>query len=152
MWKVTRETAEIEAERMAERMRRADIETGLRVCPVCRGPTRIVVFGLEGNGVWVGCDETDECSRYIEIHTEGWSIEEVAAEWNKYNSGIFLVLRRAKMWFRRHFGAEKRREKRENRQKLEEKRAKEDKMREIFGVERGKKPRRWWRIWDLGKR
>ena len=152
MWKVTRETAEIEAERMAERMRRADIETRLRVCPVCRGPARIVEFGLEGNGVWVGCDETDECSRYIEIHTEGWSIEEVAAEWNKYNSGIFLVLRRAKMWFRRHLGVEKRMEKRENRRKLEEKRVKEDKMREIFGVERGKKPRMWWRIWDFGKR
>ena len=146
VWVVTRETAEIEAKYKQEEAARKELELGLARCPVCKGAAKVVEFGLEGNGVWIGCDRTDECSRYIEIHTEGWSVWEVAEEWNRYNRGVYLAIRRVKRWIREHFSAEKRREKRENRKILEENRAKEAKRREIFGLEQPKKKGIWGRI------
>lgn len=146
IWSVTRETAEIEAEQRREEAARREIELGLAKCPVCRGEAKVVEFGIEGNGVWVGCDRTEECSRYIEIHTEGWSVGEVAGEWNLYNSGIFLMIRRAKRWFRMHFGAEKWQERRENREKEEKNREKEAKRREIFGLKQPKREGFWHRV------
>lgn len=146
IWVVTKETAEIEAEQRQEEAARRELETGLARCPVCGKTAKVVEFGLEGNGVWVGCDRTEECSRYIEIHTEGWSVWEVAEEWNRYNSGIYLLIRRAKRWFRLHFGAEKWQKKRENREKEAKKREKEAKRREIFGLEEPKREGFWRRI------
>lgn len=110
---ITKETAEIEAARERDRQKRLLLERGLVPCGVCGKRAKMVEFGLEGNGVWVGCDRSAECCRYIEIHTEGWSAEEAAAEWNRYNSGMFGVLRK---WERglREWG-EKRREKKERR-------------------------------------
>ena len=146
IWEVTRETSEIEAKHRQEEAARKELELGLAKCPVCKGAAKIVEFGIAGEGIWIGCDRTDECSRYIEIHTEGWSVWEVAEEWSRYNSGVFLLIRRVKRWFRKHLGAEKRREKRENRKKLEEKRAEEAKRREILGLEPPKREGIWVRI------
>lgn len=145
-WAVTRGTEELEAERQTERAARLAIEHGLAKCPVCRGAARIVEFGLFGTGVWIGCDRTEECSRYIELHTEGWSIEECAAEWNKCNSGVCLVIRRVKKWFRERFGAEKRAEKRKIREEIVKNRAESERRREIFGVEKPKKRGFWSRM------
>lgn len=145
-WAVTRGTAELKAKLMAERAERLDMESRLRKCPVCKGATKVVEFGLFGTGVWVGCDRTDECSRYIELHTEGWSIEECVAEWNKYNSGLYLCARRAKIWFRKHFGAEKRAEKRRKKEEIARKRAEDERRRALFGVEKPKKRGFWVRL------
>ena len=93
---ITKETAEIEAARERERQKRLALEMSAVRCGVCGMMAKIVEFGLEGNGVWVGCDRTEECCRYIEIHTEGWSAEECVAEWNRYNSGMFGWLRKMK--------------------------------------------------------
>ena len=150
IWRETRGTEEIEAERRREESERAELEKGLARCSVCNGAAKIVEFGLEGNGVWIGCDRTEECSRYIEIHTEGWSIREVAEEWNRNNRGVNLVIRRVKRWFRERFGEEKRREKRKKREFLAKKRVEETKMREIFGISEGKKEGFWGKL--LAKR
>lgn len=132
VWTVTRETGEIEAKQREEAAARMEVALGLARCPVCRGFAKVEEFGIDGKGIWIGCDNTDECARYIEIHTEGWSIWEVAEEWNRYNRGIFLLIRKVKRWFRLHFGAEKWRKKRENRAKIEKKRVEEAKRREIL--------------------
>jgi ssDNA-binding Zn-finger/Zn-ribbon topoisomerase 1 len=146
IWSVTRETAEIEAEHKREEAARRKLEAGLAKCPICGMRAKVVEFGLEGNGVWIGCDRTEECSRYIEIHTEGWSVWEVAEEWNRYNRGVFLVIRRAKRWIRKHFGAEKWRNSRENREFLEKKRAEEAKRREILGIKEPERGGFWHKV------
>ena len=146
VWKETRSTEEIAAERERERTERRELESGLRRCSVCGGAAKIVEFGLEGNGVWVGCDRTAGCSQYIEIHTEGWSAAESAAEWNKYNSGVYLLLRREKRWYISNFGAEEWKEKRENREKMRKMRQEEERRREIFGIEGEKKVGFWRRV------
>ena len=152
VWKETGGEVAILERAAAERKRFAEIEGSLAKCPVCRYEAKAVVFGAEGNGVWVGCDRCDECSRYIVLHTEGWSLEECAAEWNRYNSGVFLFIRRAKIWFRRRFGEEKRWEKRKNREEMGKKRAEDAKRREIFGIEGGKGIRKWWQVWRKGNK
>lgn len=152
VWRETRGTEEIAAEERKERERIARIESGLAKCSVCGGGAKWRVFGLEGHGVWVGCDRSAECSEYIEIQTEGWSLEEVAAEWNRYNSGVFGIIRRMKRWIKKRFGARKRAENREKaakRAKIEEERAKRA---QIFGVEREKRAGRWWKIWRKGNK
>lgn len=146
IWAVTRETAEIEAKRKREEAARKELEKSLARCSVCKGAGKVVEFGLEGKGVWVGCDRTSECSRYIEIHTEGWSAREVAEEWNRYNSGVYLVIRKIKRWFRLCFGAEKRRERRENKKIFEEKCVEEAKRREIFGIKRLEREGFWHKV------
>lgn len=146
IWQVTKGSEELEAERAAEEAKLREIECGLAKCPVCGRAARIVEFGLFGTGVWIGCDRTEECSRYIELHTEGWSVEECAAEWNRCNSGVCLVIRRVKKWFRERFGAEKRAEKRKNREEIAKKRAESERRREIFGVEKPKKRGFWSRM------
>lgn len=152
IWTVTRGAEEIRREVLAEAEKYAGLVKGLARCPVCGNEAKAVVFGAEGLGVWVGCDRSDECCKYIEIHTEGWSLEEVAAEWNKYNSGLFRWIRRAKRWFRRQFGAESRAEKAEilkKKAKSEEEKAKRE---QIFGIKRGNKCGGWWKIWRKGNK
>lgn len=146
IWTVTRETAEIEAKQREEEAARRELEEGLAKCPVCGSKAKVVEFGLEGNGVWVGCDRTEECVRYIEIQTEGWSVFEVAGEWNRNNSGVYLLIREIKRWFRLHFGAEKWRKKRKNREIEEGNRKKEAKRREIFGLKQVKREGFWHRV------
>lgn len=152
VWTVTRGTEELERERAEENARRELIEKGLRRCPVCKGAAKIVEFGLEGNGVWVGCDRTAECSRNIVLHIEGWSIEEAAAEWNRYNSGIYLLLRKMKMWVERHLGARKRLENQQKREEEKRQRALDEKRREVFGIKN--KPKVWQKVlgWVKGRR
>lgn len=152
IWTVTRGAEEIRREMAAEAERYSGLVKGLARCPVCGKEAKAVVFGAEGLGVWIGCDRSEECCRYIEIHTEGWSLEEVAAEWNKYNSGVFRWIRRAKRWLKLHFGAGKRVEKAEmlkKKAKIEEERAKREQM---FGVKREKSKRKRWKFWRKGNK
>ena len=107
---------------------------GLAKCLVCGSEAEIVVFGFEGNGVWVGCCKTDDCSRFIEYHKSGYSISDAVKDWNRLNSGIFGKIRRLKMWFRNNFGVVAAEKKRIKRAESEKKRAKERKMEEIFGI------------------
>lgn len=101
IWNEVRGSEELKREREGWDKRIKAIELGLRKCPVCGERVGVKIFGLEGNGVWIGCNKGVECSRYIELHTEGWSVEEVAAEWNRNNSGIRGMIRRAKMGIKR---------------------------------------------------
>lgn len=144
IWKVTKGTAEIEAEERAKLEQVRKIVDGLARCSVCGGRARVKVFGLEGNGVWVGCIRSPECSRYVELHTEGWSLEECAAEWNWYNTGWRKVLRKCKVWCMRRWGRVARAEKGWAKKVAEEKREVEERRREVFGVDEPKKGG-WWR-------
>lgn len=103
-------------------------------CPVCGGEAKCVQFGIRSEGVWIGCDRSMECSRYIEVHLRGWSIEETARDWNRRNSGVCLAIRRIKGWFRKRFGAMAREERRIKERKELEKREKEAKLKELFSV------------------
>lgn len=152
IWTVTRGAEEVSREVLAEAERFAKFVKGLAKCPVCGEEAKAVVFGAEGLGVWIGCDRSDECCRYIEIHTEGWSLEEAAAEWNKYNTGVFRLIRRAKRWIKKHFGAEKRAKEAEILKKIAKIEEEEAKRERIFGVNRGKKRRRWWKFWRKGNK
>ena len=134
LWTVTRSAEEIAAEREAERKHAEELEAGLARCSVCGEAAKVVEFGLEGNGVWIGCDRSEECSRYIEMHEGGWSIEEAAAEWNRYNTGMYLVARRMKRWMRERFGAERRAERAREKQKRAKEAAERAKRREVFGI------------------
>ena len=120
---------------------------GLAKCPVCKGSAKIVLFGLRGNGVWVGCDKTEECSRYIERHLEGWSIEDTVADWNRRNKGWRKWARGAKRWYRVRFGSEERAKKRVLRELKAKKEEELAKRRARFGILPPKKAKRWWKFW-----
>ncbi|MGN0130720.1 MAG: hypothetical protein ACI4CE_07530 [Methanomethylophilus alvi] len=152
IWTVTRGAEEIRREVMAEAERFAKMVKGLARCPVCGREAKAVVFGAGGLGVWVGCDRSIECSKYIAIHTEGWSLEEVAAEWNRYNSGVFRSIRRAKRWFHLHFGAEKRVERKEKLKKEAKVGEEKAKREQVFGIKSVSKRGEWWRIWRKGNK
>ena len=139
VWRESRGTEEVRAEIEREREERREVESGLARCSVCGGEAKVEEFGLEGNGVWIGCDKTAECRRYIEIHTEGWSIREAAEEWNRYNSGLYLLVRKLKRWISKRVGAERMRELREGRERKREEEAKKARLREVFGLNVGKK-------------
>lgn len=134
IWKVTG-GAEEHYRKEAERFERVkSVIRDLARCGECGGEARAVVFGRGGKGVWVGCDRSVDCSRNIEIHTEGWSLEETAREWNRYNGGWRRVLRKVKGWFRKRFGELARREREMEREK-ERKEAEKRKARgRIFGI------------------
>lgn len=140
------------AERYLREQRRREEEfnrlvSGLVKCKVCGGAAKVQRFGRKGEGVWVGCDRTNECSRYIEIHTEGWSLEDTARDWNRRNSGMYGAIRRVKRWWRLHFGKMARAERREKRAKEEEKKAKRLRMMELLGIKMPKKAKKWWKVW-----
>lgn len=124
-----------------------EITEGLEKCPVCKSPAQLIRFGYHNRGIWVGCDRTEECSRYIERHSEGWSIEDTADCWNHRNRGIRKVIRLAKRWFRLHFGSEVRAEKRYKRELAAQKLAEIAKRREVFGIIEPKKAKKWWKMW-----
>lgn len=152
IWKETRGTEELKREMALEEARRQGIVMGLARCPVCEKPAKAVEFGAEGNGVWVGCDRTDECCRYIEIHLEGWSLEECAGEWNRYNRGMMRKVRKLKRWASKKFGKERRAEKERERAKKDASAMKMEQMREIFGLKEAKIERKWWNFWRNGNR
>lgn len=125
MGKVWRETGgekEYLRRKEEERLNRISIEAGLERCPVCGGRARVAIFGMEKRGVWVGCDASERCMRNIEWHSEGWSMKEVAEEWNRRNRGWRRGVRKLKMWLEREFGAEKRYERKIRREAEKERR------------------------------
>lgn len=128
-----------------------EITEGLAKCPVCKRPAKLVRFGFHNRGVWIGCDRTEECSRYIERHSEGWSIEDTAECWNRRNSGMRKAIRMAKRWFRVHFGSEVRAERRRKRELAAKKRAEIARRREVFGIIEPKKAKKWWKLWQFGQ-
>ena len=156
VWRVVRETSEIE-----EGVRRDEeswkvVEDGLVRCPVCGGAAKVVVFGMEGEGVWVGCDRSVECCRNIEIRSEGWSVREVAGEWNKYNSGVLGWIRRAKVWCLKRWGKRAKEWKEMEKARWAEEERVEKERERVFGVGRregGKREKkRWTRIWRKGNK
>ena len=152
VWKETRGTGELVREVMeAEERRRKKVE-GMARCVVCNGAARAEVFGAEGRGVWVGCDRSPDCSRYIELHEEGWSLDEVMEEWNRWNGGVYRAIRKLKYWIWRAFSAEKRAERREKRCREAENGEKTARRCEIFGVEMGKRRSFWEKGWLKGNR
>lgn len=109
-----------------------EILLGLKRCPVCGGVAMGYRFGIKGQGIWIGCLQTEECGRYIEWHKEGWSLSEVAREWNKRNSGISLLIRRVKKWIRDSIGAEGQWRRKEAKRKREEQKERAAKARAII--------------------
>lgn len=147
LWKELRSAEDIQADKAAKEARLSKIRAGLVRCPKCGGEAKIIVFGAEKQGVWVGCDRGEGCVRYIAWHKEGWSIEEVCAEWNKMNSGIWRVIRKVKGWLSERFGKVRRAEKRMESAKKKAQAAWRKRRAEIFGVrlERKRRFQRWIR-------
>lgn len=152
LWRVTdgAETAlRAEAERRQKYRR---IRAGLAKCLVCGREANIVQFGRGGKGVWIGCDRTEACCRYIEYHAEGWSIEETARDWNRRNRGFRKWIRLLKKWIYDRFGEQKRAERRYLRE-LEAKKSREIALRrERFGFSEPKEPTRWWKFVRKGNK
>lgn len=121
-----------------------DLAEGLVRCPVCYREAEACLFGFENRGVWVGCNFSPECARYIEWHGphEGWTLTMAKKEWNRKNSGMAGWLRRVKIWFRLHgFGKreeEKAWEKRERAAKKAAMREKRRLAKEIMARKREK--------------
>ena len=128
---------------MLERMKENQIVGSLVRCPVCGERAKAVVFGYKEEGIWIGCDRSEECARNIEYHKEGWSLEETARDWNRRNSGIRLLIRRMKMLWERMFSRANRAARRISREREAEKRAKEARLAEIFGIERPRGGNKW---------
>lgn len=97
---------EKEHQEKLQTVREEEIETvkGLARCPVCGGRAEAYKFGIEKNGIWIGCIRSSECARYVEYHNEGWSLYEVASDWNRKNRGVNKIIRRVKGWVRRKVG------------------------------------------------
>ena len=153
LWTET-DGAEQVLRREAEQERRyAEIKAGLAKCPVCKGAAEIVRFGLSREGVWVGCDRTEKCCRYIEYHSRGWSVEETARDWDHRNRGLRKVVRLIKRWFTERFGrmaraercmkSERMRGERRKRQKGERCSGGEWREREKVGGSFGRKGNEW---------
>lgn len=119
---------------LLEQMKENQILGSLVRCPVCGGKAKAVVFGFQEEGIWVGCDRSEECARNIEFHSEGWSLEETANDWNRRNRGIRLLIRRIKMLFEKVFSRENRAERRIKREREAEERAKIERLAEILGI------------------
>ena len=151
LWKETGGEKRYLSQKAKERARRREIEEGLAKCPVCGKGAKVRIFGLGGNGLGVGCDRSVKCSRNIEYHKEGWSLEEVAEDWNRRNRGIRLLIRRIKMWFEWKFGKEAKWEKQKRKEKARIKREIEKKRREIFGNKGRKRLIDRIKFWRKGK-
>ena len=135
----------------ARELAEAEMISGLARCSVCGGAARVVKFGRdlsgEYTGVWVGCDKTDKCARNIEIHTEGWSVKDTIADWNRFNSGMYRVIRKVKGWFRNRFGKVASAEKRVLHEKKMERAKKRTEMMIQFGIITKGKQKKGWRFW-----
>lgn len=127
---------EYKKRKAAEAAKEMEIVGGLARCSECGGRAKAVIFGIGGKGVWVGCDKRPECWRHIECHTEGWSLEECAEAWNKYNRGWRREIRKVKSWFRERIGEEARMERRAARARKKIENEEEEKRRERFGIKK----------------
>ncbi|MBO6031664.1 MAG: hypothetical protein J6Q22_09345 [Prevotella sp.] len=121
-----------ESDKMQEKVE--SLKRGLARCQVCGEEAEIVFFGARGEGVWVGCCQTVECSRYVEYHKEGWSVEDAVRDWNRRNRGVLGLIRRIKRWFRNNLGEVAAEKRRVSKEKKGKKRENKKKMKEIFGV------------------
>lgn len=139
LWRVT-DGAERELTRAEkERFHIMGVLAGLEKCQVCGESAKICLFGLEGNGVWIGCDRSVECARNIEYHQEGWSIDDVAECWNHRNSGLNWLIRKVKGWFRGKFGERAREWRRKDEEAREREESDERRRREVFGIAEAKR-------------
>lgn len=152
LWTVTGGAEKIVAEEAEREKRYAEIKAGLARCPVCKGAAEIVRFGFRGKGVWVGCDRTEACSRYIEFHSEGWSVEDTARDWNKRNRGVRKLVRLTKKWFSDRFGSRQRADKRFRAEIAAKKAAEVAKRREVFGINEPQRAKRWWEFGKKGNK
>lgn len=143
IWKEVKGVAETEAEREEQATKEVLFWLGLKRCPECGGEARVSIFGRDLEGVWVGCEATPYCAKYIEYRKEGWSIAEVVREWNKYNSGVYKVLRRIKRWFSIRYGADARYLKRRKKERKAKARKEEAVRALVYGVESSKKRKNW---------
>ena len=151
LWTET-DGAEQVLRREAEQERRyAEIKAGLAKCPVCKGAAEIVRFGLSREGVWVGCDRTEKCCRYIEYHSRGWSVEETARDWDHRNRGLRKVVRLIKRWFTERFGRMARAERCMKSERDARRAAEAAKRREVFGGRMERKGKSWWKFWKKGQ-
>ena len=152
LWKET-DGAEKSIERdLAWRSHILGILGGLARCPECGGEAKICIFGFDGEGVWVGCDETEECARNIEYHKEGWSVDDVAECWNHRNSGLNWLIRKVKGWFRKRFGRRAREDRGWEREIAAREEAEKEKRREVFGIEKPKREGKIPRLKNLFKK
>lgn len=145
VWRETGGEERARLERVNREMARKEIEWGLADCPVCGGRAKIVEFGMRKEGVWVGCARSAECARNVVLHSEGWSVLECAEEWNRLNSGIFLLIRRLKMWYAGRYGRIKRMERRCRWERAKEIERINRERGEFFGIEAGIKRRGVWK-------
>ena len=138
LWRETDGAERAISEEEKEREHLERVVMGLARCSVCEGAAKLCIFGLDGQGVWIGCDRGAECVRNIEYHREGWSVDEVAESWNHRNRGLNRVIRKIKRWMRERFGRLARREREMKREAERERKEVERKMMEVFGIaERG---------------
>lgn len=134
LWREVSGVEEVTRGIVAEREARAELERSLKRCKVCGGRARIKEFGRRRTGVWVGCDRTSDCCRYIELHTEGWSVDECVAEWNWYNSGLIGIIRRMKYYFYKRIGKGRAIKRRIERDRRKKEREETRRRREAFGI------------------
>lgn len=152
LWRVT-DGAEEHQRRMAEEeARENEIVRGLAKCAICGGEAKAVGFGLGHHGLWIGCDRSEGCSRHIEIHLEGWSLEEVAADWNRRNRGWRKWVRKFKHCVWKMFDEGRRYERKVAREKKRAEREEKERMREIFGIKKSKKGWRLLKILRIGNK
>lgn len=134
IWREVRSAEEIRAEEEAIRRRMQAAVDGTVRCPECGRYPKAVIFGARGRGVWVGCEASDRCCRHIVWHAEGWSLEECCEEWNRLNSGIWLFLKRVKLFFIDRFGRQARWERRERKRKLAARERSFEERKRVFGT------------------
>ena len=133
-WREVRSAEEVRAEEERIRERRQELVDNLVECPECGGYVKAVIFGEKGRGIWVGCDRTPKCARHIVWHSEGWSLEECCEEWNRLNSGIWLYLKRMKLYFVDRWGRQARWEKAEAKRKLAAREVAFAERKRVFGT------------------
>lgn len=152
LWTVTDGAEKVLQEEAARRQKFHLIKAGLVKCPVCGQEADIVIFGIRGKGVWIGCDRTEACSRYIEYHAEGWSVEDTAKDWNRRNCGLRKKIRQMKKWFYDRFGKQKREERRFLKELDLKKEQELSKRRKAFGISEQPKAKRWWKLGREGNK
>ena len=152
IWRMTGGEERVLSEEEENRQKVERIKEGLARCSICGAEAKLVLFGLGKKGVWIGCDRTGECGRYIEMHSIGWSIEDVARDWNRRNRGLLKLIRTVKRWFHNRTDAVKRNERRMRKENEREKEQLERKRREVFGINEPERAKRWWKFGKKGNK
>jgi len=147
LWEETggeKEYQRLEEERKAKER---EIEEGLARCSVCGEKAGIHKFGIDERGIWIGCCRTMDCTRYVEYHSEGWSIEDTARDWNRYNGGLFRVVRIVKRKISKVIGRREREWRRMEREEREKKIQSRNRLRELLGIKEKVVRKKWWKVW-----